>query len=151
MNIFIPKYASIFTSHGDSVDHLGSIITGIGKDFISADTKAGKEEASEVVRQLLHFDIIKVLNWGSYQWMFENMNLNKKDIGDIAKNMYFKVKGYEQYWEMVYFEYTEWYWKYHNDSGITINTDWDWFNNEFVPGIKAVAEMRLLDCDRNEI
>ena len=136
LDIFQPKYASLLTSHGYSVEHLGSILMGIGYDYTSANTKKAKIEASKVIEQLLYYEIIEVNNWGKYEWLFKDISLDKTDIVKISYNMMLKVKEYHEYYEMIYFKYTSWYYDYHEKSGINIDTDWNWFNEKFVPNIK---------------
>jgi hypothetical protein len=108
MNIFQAKYASIFY---DGVDHLGMIFFGMGYDFISLQTKHARERASIMVGELLRYEIIEVLNFGSFYWLFKDVPLDGKQIHQIASNMMHKAdKSDLSFGHMMYFQYSEWYW-----------------------------------------
>lgn len=143
MNIFQAKYASVFY---DGADHLGMIFFGMGYDFISLQTKHAREQASIVTSELLRFNIIEVLNFGSFEWLFNDMKLTIIQKQKIASNMMHKAEKNELSFDhMMYFQYSEWYWNELQKLNLNMELEKDrmYLGEVFIPKIEIMAKQRL--------
>jgi hypothetical protein len=99
-----------------------------------------------MVGELLRYEIIEVLNFGSFDWLFKDVPLDGKQINQIASNMMYKAdKSDLSFGHMMYFQYSEWYWNELEKLNLNMELKEDrlWLDEVFIPKIETMAKNRL--------
>lgn len=138
--IFKKEYHSLFTIYGHGVDTIQHILHSIGYEYKDLGRKATRIEGLKIIELLLKNDIIYVSYWGKYHNIVKYLDLNIRQTMLYIETVWFEGANYMDFEEMISFGYKDWYLKKTKEYGIDINTDWDWFANEFVVNLKQWIE-----------
>ena len=142
-NIFKKEYSCLFTTHGYSVDTIGCILHAIGYNLINYNSQEAKLDTLNAIRQLLVYDIICVRHWGKYHDIINTLNLNIEQTITFIDLLWHDNLEHIEFEGMPTFEYSSWYFKKHQEYGISVETDWDEFSEEFIPKIQHWSEERM--------
>lgn len=134
--IFKKEYSSLFTEHGYGVVTIQYILHGLGYDLFNLNTSKAREDGLLAIKQLFEYKIIKLTFLNGDLFTDESIQTEEK-IEKIA-NLW--NVGETEFETIAKFDYQDWYYKKMNQSGINENTDWDWFENIFVPNMEKWIE-----------
>lgn len=137
MNIFKSDYINLFTEYGYGINSVGSIISGIGYTANDLTSEHAIDHAKEVIKILLNFDIIKISNWGKYNFLLKSITLSQSEKILCFETIWSKESKSHNFIEFFSFEYTSWYREGLRREGINENTDWEWFSREFVVNMES--------------
>ncbi|MDG1394376.1 MAG: hypothetical protein P8P55_06080 [Flavobacteriaceae bacterium] len=133
--IFKKENLELFTEYGHGVDTIQHILHSIGYTYENIDRKETREYGLLVIKELLINDIIYVTFWGKHNAVLSCLELNKRQTMLYIKKVWNEGATHLEFEEMINFYFKEWYLKALENEGVNINTDWNWFGNEFIPNI----------------
>ena len=133
--IFIKENIDLFTEYGHGVDTIQHILHSLGYTLENLDRKKTREHGLYTIKELLDNEIIYVTHWGKYHDILSILELNTKQTLLYVKKVWNVGANNLEFEEMINFYFQKWYLTALEREGINVNTNWEWFGNEFIPNL----------------
>ncbi|MGB3592102.1 MAG: hypothetical protein WBA16_10500 [Nonlabens sp.] len=147
MNIFNPQYGSLFSNYGYGIETLSDIGNSLDYVMDENSSDAAFRTIVEVVIELYDNNFITIHSWDPAIKNPKYSFKSTRDLGEYILNEVFKQDDWTgRQYGIALFMYTPEYLEILKQNNIDINTDWDWFNNEFVPDIPRLMNEKKIEC-----